>query len=97
MGNMLDLGRFDLIDDEIGMHPVFTDGEVQQLRAILKQHISDLEYYASEARAVAKQYKKVGVSQEVIDSEWKEYYKARAKIKKLANLQVKMKAFNRLY
>lgn len=98
MGNMLDLGRFDLVDDdENAMQPVFTDGEVQQLRDILKQKISELEYCADEARHCARQYKKVGVSQEVIDAEWKEYYKTRAKIKKLAKLQVKMKAFTRLY
>ena len=75
-----------------GIPAYFDSGEVQQLRAIIKQNISEYEMIADSARRTARYYKTKDVSQEIIDEEWKAYHKIRAKIKKLAKLQMKMKA-----
>lgn len=75
--------------------PVFTQGEVQQLRKLLSAEIYALEQDAWVAKEDAHSYKKTFKS--LSEDCWKEHFKLRAKIKKLAKLQVKMKAFDELY
>lgn len=87
-------------------NPLFTQGEVQQLRKILSEQIRSLEEDASISKNIAKNNSRgvkydPGYSLEFqkyfIDVHWKDHFKARAKIKKLAALQVKLKSQDVLY
>lgn len=76
-------------------NPVFTQGEVQQLRKLLSEQIQRLERRAYFDKEDAKMWK--DHSQHVSNQSWKDHFKAREKIKKLAALQVKLKMVQELY
>ena len=77
------------------MLPMFNQGEVQQLRKILSENIRTLEQDALFDKENAKMWKYL--NQDVSNQSWKDHFKARAKIKKLAALQVKLKMVQELY
>lgn len=78
------------------MLPMFNQGEVQQLRKILSDQIYILEVL-TESEKDAAHYCKENDLHELTSYHWKEHFKARAKIKKLAALQVKLKSVDVLY
>lgn len=77
--------------------PIFSSAEVQQLRKLLSESINELEIESNYRKKVAHTFKKYGNRKDWISDEWKLHFKARAKIKKIAALQAKMKAFDVLY
>ena len=78
------------------MLPMFNQGEVQQLRKILSDQIYIIELLAESEKDAAHYYKETGCNG-LTSYHWKEHFKARAKIKKLAALQVKLKSVDVLY
>lgn len=75
---------------------VFSPAEVQQLREVLKVQLNALEYEAESLKDDAK-FWKGNMHQSLLNDLWKEHFKVKAKIKKLAALQTKMKSFDVLY
>lgn len=85
-----------LFSDEINASPVFSHAEVQQLRKFFSDSIAELERCAAFEREAAQHWKSLG-RKEYASLSWEDYYKIRAKIKKLAALQTKLKSFDVLY
>lgn len=80
--------------DDYVINPLFTQGEVQQLRKFLSDSIHDLERYAELEKAEAQRWSHM---KHYADPCWKSHSTIRAKIKKLAALQVKLKSQDVLY
>lgn len=77
--------------------PVFSSAEVQQLRSILRDTIFDLESDANDFKQFAQYLKRQGANTDLVGINWKMYWNTRAKIKKIAALQVKLKSVDVLY
>ena len=78
-------------------YAVFSHAEVQQLREVLRKEISELEAKSAMYKETAIFWKSE-TSGEGTEVDWYlQHHKARAKIKKLAALQSKLKSFDALY
>ena len=82
--------------NEINASPVFSHAEVQQLREVLRENLKKLEESAKDLE-IDGRYWKIREEFDLSNDSWKEHFKTRAKIKKLAALQTKLKSFDVLY
>lgn len=69
-----------------------TQGDIQQLREILRKEIVKQQMNAEFDAEDARMYKGIAGEEDTVDHCWKSHFKRKEKINKLAKLQTKLKS-----
>ena len=69
-----------------------TQGDIQQLREILRKEIAKQQMNAEFDAEDARMYKGISGEEDTVDACWKAHFKHKKKNKKLAKLQTKLKS-----
>ena len=71
---------------------ILTQGDIQQLREILRKEIAKQQMSAEFDAEDARMYKGIAGEEDTVDACWKSHLKRKEKINKLAKLQTKLKS-----